>query len=59
MDNVVDDEFFSVVERPLWNRKPPLRGVGATPLVGSNFGAGLDGYAKELGGDVGDGLDFI
>jgi len=59
MDNVVDDEFFSVFERPLWNRKPPLRGIGATPLVGCNFGFGSDGKAKELGGDVGDCLDFI
>ena len=59
VDNVVDDKFFSVFERPLWNRKPPLRGVGATPLVGCNFGAGFDGEAKELGGEVGDGLEFI
>lgn len=59
VDNVVDDKFFSVFERPLWNRKPPLRGIGAASLIGSNFGFGSDGKAKELGGEVGDSLDFI
>jgi len=59
VDNVVDDKFFSVFEGPLWNVEAALRGVGAASFIGSNFGFGLDGKAKELGGDVGDCLDFI
>jgi hypothetical protein len=59
VDNVVDDEFFSVFKRPLWDRKPVLRGIGAASFIGSNFGFRSDGKAKELGSDVGECLDFI
>jgi hypothetical protein len=42
MDNVVDDEFFSVLESPLWNVETALRGIGAASFIGSNFGFGFD-----------------
>lgn len=43
VDDIVDEEFFSVLEGPFGNCKVALRGIGAASFSLSNFAFGLDG----------------